>query len=151
MSGQHPPPHEGIEEYQDDRASDEAMRAARAQGVERERVQEADRIALLAHEKSKAHRRIALAQLLAYVGIVCVFAFSMWHAEQTDTRICESAQENRDATRALVVAIGELGEDLVVGSDTETSPTPEQQATLDQFTRFQAQQLKALSGPVCHD
>jgi hypothetical protein len=138
VTDHHDPPHEGQEEYQEDRAADR-----------HEREDEANRLAALAESGEKSHRRIAVAQLVAYVMIVAVFAFSSWQAEQQDEHICESAHENREATRALVIAIGDLGTDLVVGNDDPDSPTPEQQATLDKFAKFQAAQLAALAGPVC--
>ena len=128
----------GEEDYQHDRTEDAEERLAKAEELER-----------LARQKHKAHRRIALWQLAAYVLIVSISLIGWWRIEKEADARCTAGEANREALRNIVVAIEMLGTDLVTGGENPT--TPEQEETLKQFADFREEQLALLDGPVCPD
>lgn len=101
------------------------------------------------HRKERAHRNIFFAQLCAFLLMVGVTIYVVSGFGARDQAICDTSADNRQAVRNLVVAIDDLGRDLVIGNGDPNSPTPEQQATLDQFEQFKEQQLKLLKDDVC--
>lgn len=122
--------------YQRDRTNDATERLAKAEQLE-----------ALAHEKSKAHRRIAYWQLAAYLLIFTVSLLGWWQIEQEANARCQSGEENRAALRNLITGVGDLGERLVTNGQNPT--TPEQDAALAQFDEFEKEQLALIAGPVC--
>ena len=130
-----PPDGEG---YQQDRVADEEIRLARAEDLE-----------MLAHQKHRAHRRIAYWQFAAYLLIISISLLGWRQIEQEADARCESGEANREALRNIVLAIEALGTDLVTQGTNPT--TPEQEETLEEFADFREEQLALLEGPVCPD
>lgn len=97
----------------------------------------------------RRQHQIQFSQLIAYLLLVGMMIYVWSGQEQDDRQICETIRDNRNATRNVVVAIYDLGEDLVIGEGDEV--TPQQQATLARFELFRDQQLETLDGPVCKD
>lgn len=116
--------------------SDEVSRAARVEELE-----------AIAHEKTKAHRRIAYWQLAAYLLIFRVSLLGWWQIEQEADARCDAGEANRTALRNLITGVGELGKELVTNGQNPT--TPEQDAALKQFDEFEKDQLALIDGPVC--
>lgn len=133
---EHSTPHEGQEEYQEDRATDASDRLAKAEELE-----------AVAREKHKAHRRIAYWQLAAYLLIFSLSVIGWWQIEQESDARCASGEINRQALRNIITGVGDLGAKLVTNG--EDPSTPEQEAALAQFTAFEEEQLALIEGPVC--
>lgn len=107
------------------------------------------------------HRNIFIAQLLAYIFMVgmVIYVISADRAENrerifneqvNDQERCQAGQDTRRSIRAIVSAIEDLGRELIIDGD-ETTPTPEQQAALDQFARFKEEQFANLPIPRCEN
>jgi hypothetical protein len=97
----------------------------------------------------RRQHQMQFAQLCVYLVLIGIIIYTWSGFDRRDARICESAQANRDSTKNVVIAIHELGEQLVLGSTDPDSPTPQQQASLDRFEQFKNQQLEMLNSPVC--
>lgn len=90
------------------------------------------------------------AQFAAYVLIVAVALFGSYRQGQLSDELCVGATENRKALRAIVVGIGNLGEQLVIGDAAAGDfLTPQQTEALERIDNFQTEQLKTLELPIC--
>jgi hypothetical protein len=138
---------EDQKDYQKDRDSDAADRVQAADEVEEARLARADELEKLVREKERTHKKIGAAQLVAYLLIVIVSVFAWQKSTSQDHHICRSAEANRQAVRNVVIAIEQLGTELV--TDDGTPPTPEQQVALDRFKKFKEDQLALLELPAC--
>lgn len=116
--------------------------------TEDDRVARAHELEAVAREKARAHRRIAYAQLGAYLLILLVSVAGWLQLQARDDAICEASEQNREALGNVVRGTEDLGRRLVLGGEAGTI-TPEQQAVLAEFATFKREQLALLSGEVC--
>lgn len=101
-------------------------------------------------EADKRAKRTFIAQLLAYVLIVGVAVFVSWRQEGLSDDLCTGAAENREALRAIVVGVGDLGEALIIGDAAgDDYISPQQAEALTRINEFEKQQLKTLELPIC--
>lgn len=98
----------------------------------------------------KARRITWWMQIAAYGLIVAVAVFGAWRQERLTDDLCAGATENRKALRSLVVGVGNLGENLVIGDAAAGDfLTPQQTEALERIDNFQTEQLKTLELPIC--
>lgn len=146
-------------DYQRDRLADKTIRVEKAAELEGARVEaaavietaravKASELEAVAREKAKAHRRIAYAQLAAYLLILLVSVVGWQEFQQRDEAICKASEDNREALTNVIRGTEQLGTRLVLGGEAGTI-TPQQQRALDEFAAFRVEQLALLDGAVC--
>jgi hypothetical protein len=100
-------------------------------------------------EKRARRRRITVAQLGAYLLICVVAVLGFLDLEHTQDELCQTAAENRQASRDIVQAIDRLGVGLILEGREESEASPEEAAAIKLLDQFAAEQLALLDKPVC--
>lgn len=93
--------------------------------------------------------RRAWGQLLAYVLILIVALFGFLELSEHNKHICDTARDNRNASRNIVIAVDELGRALVDDGKPHDQLTPEEQHAIEIIEDFREDQLDLLKEPVC--
>lgn len=107
-------------------------------------IREALANALNENRSNRWRKRVA-----AYLFMVVVVGFLFWQNDRTTDNLCTGATENREAIRAVVQGVGNLGRGLILDGAAQPS-TPEQGTALLRIDRFEDEQLQALELPVCN-
>lgn len=86
-----------------------------------------------------------LEQLSAYALVVMVGVFGFWTLQQTQQDICDTARENREVSRNIVLAITELGANLRLQGKPVSLATPRERKALAILSEFKREQMVLLN------